>query len=113
MYKTKQLEIKPDVSFAPERFTYKTDIDKVDAYGLVDAVDRLGFAETEKVEITEDTVYLAGLKVHDGITYYKSGSDKTEKNAVNHVSIIVSEIEYEEPLPEENEENSETGKNEK
>ena len=103
VYKTKQLEIKPDVLYDSEKFTYKTDIEKVDAYGLVDDVDRLGFVETEKVEITEDTVYLAGLKEHDGVRYYKSGSDKTEKNAVNHVSIIVSEIEYEEPFPEKTE----------
>ena len=95
VYKTKQVDIKPNVKVDTKKFAYETNEQTVDAYGLVDDVDRIGLAETESIEMDESTVYIVALKECEGVTFYKPGSQKNKDNIVKSVSINVSEIDDE------------------
>ena len=93
VYKTKQVGIAPNLIMDKTCFEYKTRLQKVDIYGEVNKVDRIDSVETLETLILQKGSYLIALKEYDGISVYKSGSERTEDNKVTAVSIDVTEIE--------------------
>lgn len=100
VYMTKRVKVVPEIVIDESRFEYKAMTDWVYAYGLVSVVDNLDSAKTVEVKIDEATGYIIALEAHEGVTFYKNGSDKSDNNIVTNVVINVTELPEEVPVVE-------------